>query len=303
MPNTYTITYNSFELPATFHQGGYLLIVIKGKFDMKSIFFKGTNNLVSRLVVAIRGLFFRGIRGCLFSIIRGLRAANLDCRGRLCVTSGNDICCLGRSMIEMLGVLAIIGVLSVGGIAGYSKAMEKFKLNKTINEYSYLIYGILEHLDDLRSVPVGMGKFNFTDFARAINIVPPSWTVENNMAMWDNSGNIVQAYSGGTYSGGNALLLDFYLGGWQETADSKISANFSPKLCVEMFNNIMTPLHSAVYSINTFNSTKGDITFYGDAYCSNGRMCLSNATLAQIKSAGEHCDASGICCITIRFPL
>ena len=31
----------------------------------------------------------------------------------------------GRSMIEMLGVLAIIAVLSVGGIAGYSKAMEK----------------------------------------------------------------------------------------------------------------------------------------------------------------------------------
>ena len=27
----------------------------------------------------------------------------------------------GRSMVEMLGVLAIIGVLSVGGIAGYSR--------------------------------------------------------------------------------------------------------------------------------------------------------------------------------------
>ncbi len=40
----------------------------------------------------------------------------------------------GRSMIEMLGVLAIIGVLSVGGIAGYSKAMEKFKINKTIQQ-------------------------------------------------------------------------------------------------------------------------------------------------------------------------
>lgn len=36
----------------------------------------------------------------------------------------------GRSMIEMLGVLAIVGVLSVGGIAGYSKAMNKFKTNK-----------------------------------------------------------------------------------------------------------------------------------------------------------------------------
>ena len=29
---------------------------------------------------------------------------------------------VGRSMVEMLGVLAILGVLSVGGIAGYSKA-------------------------------------------------------------------------------------------------------------------------------------------------------------------------------------
>jgi len=36
---------------------------------------------------------------------------------------------IGRSMIEMLGVLAIIGVLSVGGLAGYSKAMNKAKLN------------------------------------------------------------------------------------------------------------------------------------------------------------------------------
>ena len=35
----------------------------------------------------------------------------------------------GRSMIEMLGVLAIIGVLSVGGIAGYSKAMTKYRIH------------------------------------------------------------------------------------------------------------------------------------------------------------------------------
>ena len=44
----------------------------------------------------------------------------------------------GRSMIEMLGVLAIIGVLSVGGIAGYSKAMTKHKINKTIEQISLI---------------------------------------------------------------------------------------------------------------------------------------------------------------------
>ena len=45
----------------------------------------------------------------------------------------------GRSMIEMLGVLAIIGVLSVGGIAGYSKAMTKWKINKAIDEVNTIV--------------------------------------------------------------------------------------------------------------------------------------------------------------------
>ena len=48
----------------------------------------------------------------------------------------------GRSMIEMLGVLAIVGVLSVGGIAGYSKAMEKFKINKTADQISQIVTNI-----------------------------------------------------------------------------------------------------------------------------------------------------------------
>lgn len=48
----------------------------------------------------------------------------------------------GRSMVEMLGVLAIIGVLSVGGIAGYSKAMNKYKINKTNDQVSMLVANI-----------------------------------------------------------------------------------------------------------------------------------------------------------------
>lgn len=48
----------------------------------------------------------------------------------------------GRSMIEMLGVLAIIGVLSVGGIAGYSKAMMQYKINKTSDQVTQIIGNI-----------------------------------------------------------------------------------------------------------------------------------------------------------------
>ena len=36
----------------------------------------------------------------------------------------------GRSMVEMLGVLAIIGVLSIGGIAGYTMAMNHYRANE-----------------------------------------------------------------------------------------------------------------------------------------------------------------------------
>ena len=48
----------------------------------------------------------------------------------------------GRSMVEMLGVLAIIGVLSVGGISGYSKAMAKFKLTKAQDQLTMMIMNI-----------------------------------------------------------------------------------------------------------------------------------------------------------------
>ena len=40
----------------------------------------------------------------------------------------------GRSMVEMLGVLAIIGVLSVGGIAGYRTAMEMHAANELMDQ-------------------------------------------------------------------------------------------------------------------------------------------------------------------------
>ena len=48
----------------------------------------------------------------------------------------------GRSMIEMLGVLAIIGVLSVGGISGYSRAMAKYKLTKAQDQITMLLMNI-----------------------------------------------------------------------------------------------------------------------------------------------------------------
>ncbi len=50
----------------------------------------------------------------------------------------------GRSMVEMLGVLAIIGVLSIGGIAGYSLSMRRHRANDVVyfaTRYALVAYG------------------------------------------------------------------------------------------------------------------------------------------------------------------
>ena len=40
----------------------------------------------------------------------------------------------GRSMVEILGVLAVIGVLSIGALMGFRYAMDKYKANEIVNE-------------------------------------------------------------------------------------------------------------------------------------------------------------------------
>ncbi len=69
----------------------------------------------------------------------------------------------GRSMVEMLGVLAIIGVLSAGGLAGYSKAMFKHKLNSTMDQITMLVtnirtmYGTQGNYSGLQTDAINLG--------------------------------------------------------------------------------------------------------------------------------------------------
>ena len=59
----------------------------------------------------------------------------------------------GRSMVEMLGVLAIIGVLSAGALAGYSKAMFRHRVNQTID----IFQGVLQRFVELEQKGWGVG--------------------------------------------------------------------------------------------------------------------------------------------------
>lgn len=91
----------------------------------------------------------------------------------------------GRSMVEMLGVLAIIGVLSVGGIAGYSKAMSKYKINKTTDQVSMLV----ANLRTLFSNQGNYAELNNKN-AKGFGVVP------NDMYSSDSDANITNAFAG-----------------------------------------------------------------------------------------------------------
>ena len=47
----------------------------------------------------------------------------------------------GRSLVELLGVLAVAGVLSVAGLYGFGYAMEKWRENETLDRYAKVVAG------------------------------------------------------------------------------------------------------------------------------------------------------------------
>ena len=193
----------------------------------------------------------------------------------------------GRSMIEMLGVLAIIGVLSVGGIAGYSKAMEQYKINKAIDGYSHILFGITEHLQYIKKQKNGT---HFNEFFRNINLLPPEWPY-----LHDNLGNYFNIYLRS-----NDLVFDMYLGGWVTNEDGKsVSANFSHSLCEKFVQNIATPLHSSLKYVLIFPIA---VAFYGDSYCNGAdKKCFNQLSLSDINKYCSGCAKDDACAVVLTF--
>lgn len=209
----------------------------------------------------------------------------------------------GRSMIEMLGVLAIIGVLSVGGIAGYSKAMEKFKLSKAVENYSMLIYGVLEHLDEFKK----MQNVDI-DTLTALNILPANWIHNTNLIDdFNNSLNLFIRPLGNASGENNEFILDIYLGGTSQSENSvTISQNFSEKMCIELFQNVFLPLHAFAVHAEVYRSSGNYYSFAGDRYCTFNRVgrkkCMVDVTLEDLNKACNSCGKTNeYCNVNIHF--
>ena len=213
----------------------------------------------------------------------------------------------GRSMIEMLGVLAIIGVLSVGGIAGYSKAMEKYKVNKAVSEYSYIIFGALEHLKEIQDLTYeGQGdvKVDVIAMLDGLNLFPNSWKVGENKYDSDTPYQFEDPYGnwGRAYSRNHNFVFVFLLGSTSADENgNSVTANYSSSLCLQLMQDLAYPLHETLTYVLLWRSSGKSYTFYGDAYCQSGRKCLAQATLAEMHEACSSCSGKEICSFDITI--
>jgi Tfp pilus assembly protein PilE len=194
----------------------------------------------------------------------------------------------GRSMVEMLGVLAIIGVLSVGAIAGYSKAMMKYKLNKHAEGFNILLNNALQFEGKLSFTPNNITFYG--DMFKKLNLIPEGFKYYSNYYITDTFGNLIWIYHHDNLNGAG---LHF----------SAIGYNFQPtSQGVELCRNIVITAKENSANLSRINTNKGHSdgtvtenvgNIFGDKYCNNSdKPCLYNLTLDKIANLCNICDES-----------
>ncbi len=203
----------------------------------------------------------------------------------------------GRSMVEMLGVLAIIGVLSVGAIAGYSKAMFKYKLNKHAESFSMLLSNAIQIKPELNRA-FGGTSFGANLFDK-LNLIPDGMTYKNNY-IYDIFGNYMTlAYAKHTTGG----QIDYYLAVNIDQTNNAITSQ-SAEIC----KNIVTVAKGYASDLTALSMRSGEdyssysaTVFYGDESCTSERKCLRNAQVQQIWEFCNYCQSEDYCGFVIYF--
>ena len=187
---------------------------------------------------------------------------------------------IGRSMVEMLGVLAIIGVLSVGAIAGYSKAMMKYKLNKHAEQYNTLINAVARNAHSFDNLYTA-GNKDITTYFIKMGEIPTEMIKTHRVYDVFN-----QEY---------VIALNINSTSKEKSINLSVIANASLKTksaeSLELCRNMLITAKENADSISSVSSvTKNDentgynsTVFWGDKNCAKGwSPCLKNLTLDNI---------------------
>jgi len=212
----------------------------------------------------------------------------------------------GRSMIEMLGVLAIVGVLSVAGISGYTKAMNEYRTNKVIADYASILNSVLELGSSIHKIApnaTNADRYYFGEIIAQLGWLPAGWTQGGNV-LFDNYFHRYLAI----YYDGSALFFNVWL--TRAATKSKIKPE-DIRFCQRIVNDFSKKYYDTMYSVimyeNGAGSNGGDINTtlgYGKEYCGGERKCFISQTPDEILKFCQGCIwEKNNCRIRIRFRL
>ena len=196
----------------------------------------------------------------------------------------------GRSMVEMLGVLAIIGVLSVGAIACYSKAMFKYRLNKFSETMNMLLNNALQISKSLPKSTVDGEWISHAEIMYKLGLIPDGIKYTNGQDyMYDVFNNAIWVYAYPTFYG-----IGYRFNSKDEIRD----------ICHALVN-IYKENHDQLRRVLTEQLTPTDdgkeenqivSGLHGDSYCTDSNRCLRNLTLADIDKFCDNCAENATVC-------
>ena len=201
----------------------------------------------------------------------------------------------GRSMVEMLGVLAIIGVLSVGAIAGYSKAMSKYKLNKHMESFNILLNEAIKLLPELQRT---YGKntnsgHSLGSFFHKANLLPDGMTYnQQDASVYDIFKNKTEIYYSASNRSDGTIATDYYMNIYMNRSGTKIS-NLDNEIC----RNVFLACKENAENISSVEMRSYKTGSYVAPSLSGSR--LRNATLKQIDDVCSSCDSEIGCYIIL----
>ena len=200
----------------------------------------------------------------------------------------------GRSMVEMLGVLAIIGVLSVGAIAGYSKAMMKYRLNKQTEQIGSILDYVNIHLDDFKRSKTSISS-NMIPVLKKLNVIPKEMIRENaSSKIYDIFGTMIGLQNYTIGDGKYYFEFILYLNKGQKES------------CMNLFT-IAKAKREQLWRTK-FGITKGEEeneanSAWGDNYCYAGAKCLKDLTITEMEDYCNVCEDKDSCAFYYQMTL
>ena len=213
----------------------------------------------------------------------------------------------GRSMIEMLGVLAIIGVLSIGGLLGYRRAVNNHQANVILDDVNRFAFVILERSGLALDAEIDKGDFKESgiytlegyqdiepnQFSITVSDVPegvceallPKAAVEYAVRVKEHgsdSGTLYDLFHTDLCNGSNDIVL--YFGDTDDLFDFPECGRL-PK-CVKYSSDCKCIECENGYQLSANGSGKAD-----------GQYCVANSC----QSTGGECTSNDDCCKSTDF--